>query len=364
MKILVTGSSGFIGRHLCLALRRHGLEYLSFDLGQSEEELEALLASADFVFHLAGVNRPSNPQEYYEGNYGLTQKLIDILIRHHHFIPIVFASSTQAELDNDYGKSKKMAEDALFASGLPVYVYRLSNVFGPGCRPHYNSVVATFCDNLRRGEALIVNDAEKVVCFHYVEDVVEAFMGILVHDPEGKKEILSVDKAYECSVAHLADLLSAYKAIIESSLHLPLLYGKFEYKLFKTLLSYLTDETMPLNFSEDHRGHFQELYKSKVYGQISENMAYPGVTKGGHYHTRKKEIFLTVIGQCEITQRNLETGALIVDEVSGDNPNPITILLGHSHQIKNIGAIPSYTLMWISEPYDPNDADTFVEAVE
>lgn len=359
MKILVTGSAGFLGRHLCEGLTRMGLEYVPLEAGHGEEEFAQALSSCDYVFHLAGVNRPGDVNEYYEGNYGFTKKIIDALIEAHHFIPIVFASSTQAERDNDYGKSKKMAEDALFASGLPCYVYRLSNVYGEGARPNYNSVVATFCHNLAHGLPLEVIEPEKHIAFHYVEDVCDEFLGVLVHEPEGKKKILSVSKTHECSVGHLAELLTSFKEAVESDAHLPLLHGEFEFTLFKTLLSYLSDPSMPLNASYDHRGYFKELYRSKTHGQISDNMAYPMVIKGGHYHARKREIFFTVIGEAEIKQKDLHTGELIVDRVSGENPRLVPIHLRCVHQIQNVGRIPSHTLMWVSEPYNPEDTDTF-----
>ena len=364
MKVLVTGAKGFIGKHMCLLLKRSGHDVFEYDLDSSLDELKEYVNNADFVIHLAGINRPLSIQEFYDGNANFTKRLIDLIIDSGKSIPVIMSSSIQASLDNDYGKSKKMGEDYLLNSGLPVYVYRLANAFGKWCRPNYNSACATFCYNIAHNLQIQIRDREYVVHFNFVEDICKTFLKDIDGDRKGKKEILYVNPTYDCSLGRLADLLYYFKNEIESDRHLPLLHDEFEFKLFKTFCDYLSDEGYSFNYAEDSRGSFDELYKSKKWGQISDNMAFPGITKGGHYHKYKKEIFYTVIGKSEIKQRNIDNNELIVDVVSGDNPNPINIRVGYTHQITNIGNINSHTIMWISEIYNPETHDTYKEPVE
>ena len=363
MNILVTGSNGFIGKHLCLKLTRQGYNVFSYDLENKEEDLRNYISQADFVVHLAGINRPLDNKEFYEGNTELTKKLIDLINSSGKQIPVIVSSSIQAELDNDYGKSKKMAEDLLFKSGLPVYVYRLANVFGKWCRPNYNSACATFCYNIAHELPIEIRDRSYVVHYNYIDDICDEFISVIKGKIKPKKKPLSVKPIYDCSLGQLADLLYYFKACIESEKHLPCIHSEFEFKLFKTFCNYLTDSNYRLNYAEDERGSFEELYKSEKWGQISENITHPGITKGGHYHTYKKEIFYTVIGECEIKQRDINTNETIIDVVSGDNPNPINIRVGFTHQIKNIGENNSHTIMWISEIYNDATHDTYREDV-
>ena len=365
MKILVTGANGFIGRHLCLKLDKLGYQVFKYDIDSSKEDLEKYLDSSDFIVHLAGINRPQNNEEFYNGNYNLTVLLVEMLKSRNKNTPIIFSSSIQAELDNDYGKSKKLAEDYLLSSGLPVYIYRLANAFGKWGRPNYNSACATFCYNIAHDLDITIRDRDYVVHYNYVDDIVDEFVKVIKQEEHnGEKDILSVKPVYDCSLGKLADLLYYFKQEIESDRHLPIIHDEFELKLFKTFCNYLSDEGYSFNYAEDDRGSFEELYKSKKYGQISDNIAFPGITKGGHYHTYKKEIFYTVIGKCEIKQRNLKTNEIIDDVVSGNNPNPIDIRVGYTHQITNIGNINSHTIMWISEIYNPETHDTYREDVE
>lgn len=364
MKVLVTGAKGFIGKHVCLKLKRLGHEVLEFDIENSEDSLKKFVNCTDFVIHLAGINRPLTTEEFYDGNTNFTKKLVDLILESKRNTPILISSSIQAALDNDYGKSKKLAEDYLFASNLPVYVYRLANAFGKWCRPNYNSACATFCYNIAHDLAISIRDREYVVHFNYIDDIVDEFVKVVnLEEHKGSKEILSVLPIHDCSLGKLADLLYYFKGEIESDRHLPLIHNEFELKLFKTFCNYLSDEGYSYNFAEDNRGSFEELYKSKKWGQISDNVSFPGITKGGHYHNYKKEIFYTVIGQCEIIQRKIGDDKLIIDKVSGDNPNPINIRVGYTHQITNIGKTNSHTIMWISEIYNPDTHDTYREDV-
>ena len=365
MNVLVTGSNGFIGKHMCLLLKRKGHTVFEYDLGSTEDELRDCISKADFVIHLAGINRPLTTEEFYNGNTNFTKKVVDLIKESGKNTPIIMSSSIQASLDNDYGKSKKMGEDYLFSSGLPVYVYRLANAFGKWCRPNYNSACATFCYNIAHNLEIQIRDREYVVHFNYVTDIVEEFLRVVeLKEHKGEKNILYVNPTYDCSLGKLADLLYYFKGEIESDRHLPIIHDEFELKLFKTFCDYLSEEGYTYNFAEDNRGSFEELYKSKKWGQISDNVAYPGITKGGHYHTYKKEIFYTVIGKSEIKQRDIKTNEMITDVVDGSHPNPINIRVGYTHQIKNIGDTNTHTIMWISEIYNPETHDTYREEVE
>lgn len=364
MKVLVTGSSGFIGKHMCLALERAGHIVLSFDKRNTEEELVNHIKECEYIIHLAGINRPLTSKEFFDGNTNFTIRLVELVKQYNPNVPFIMSSSIQAELDNDYGKSKKMAEDYLFDSGLPVYIYRLKNVFGKWCKPNYNSVCATFCYNTAHDIPVSIRDTDYIVHFNYIDDICDAFLSHISKDERtGSKDILYISKSYDCSLGNLAALLASYKAIVESDLHLPFLHSEFELKLFITFLDYLKDDKFKYNHASDERGSFTELYKNNKYGQISINMIYPGVTKGGHYHTYKDEMFYTVIGKSLIRQRNIKTNEMIVNEVSGKNPQRVKLIPYYTHDIKNIGESISYTLMWISEIYSDKTPDTYKEEV-
>ncbi len=364
MKILVTGSNGFIGKHMCLLLKRRGHEVLEYDLSSNEEELANYINSAEFIVHLAGINRPLTTEEFYDGNTNFTKKVVDLVKKSNKNTPIIMSSSIQAELDNDYGRSKKMGENYLFGSGLPVYVFRLANVFGKWCRPNYNSAAATFCYNIAHNLPIQIRDRNYVVHYNFVDDIVDTFLEVINGNIKQENRIYFVSPTYDCSLGKLADLLYYFKGEVESDRHLPLIHNEFELKLFKTFCDYLSDEGYSFNYSEDARGSFEEIYKSKKWGQISDNVSYPDITKGGHYHKYKKEIFYTVIGTCEIKQRKVGNEEIETAVVSGSNPNPIEIKVGYTHQIKNIGKTNSHTIMWISEIYNPDTHDTYKEDVE
>lgn len=364
MKVLVTGSKGFIGSHMVEHLKRANHEVFEYDLGDTESSLISFIQRADFIIHLAGVNRPLTNEEFYNGNTNLTKKLIDLTQRYNPEARIIANSSIQAELDNDYGRSKKMAEDALLCSGLAVYIYRFYNVFGRGCKPNYNSATATFCYNIAHNLDVFVRDPEYVVTYNYVDDICEEFInlvnGTIRRDLQA---ILYVKPQYSCSLGKQVQLLKYFKICVESNEHLPLIHDEYELKLFESFLWYLSDEGSSFNFASDQRGFFKELYKSKEHGQISLNMAYPGITKGGHYHTYKKEIFYPVIGHCVIRQRNIHTSEMIVNDVK-DNQSRINIIPKYTHEIINIGTENSYTLMWISEIYNEETHDTYRAPVD
>lgn len=360
MKILVTGAKGFIGKNLVVYLKRNGHEIFEYDIDSKEEDLKTYLKQADWLINLAGTNRPLTTEEFYEGNTNFVVKLVKLIKEINPKIKIIANSSTQATLDNDYGKSKKMAEDYWINSNLEVYIYRFHNVFGKWCKPNYNSAAATFCYNIAHDLPIQIRDRNYVVHYNYVDDISEEFVNLI----EGKilkncREILEICPVFDCSLGRLANLLNYFKKEIESERHLPLLHDEFEFKLFKTFCNYLSDEGYSFNFASDARGSFEELYKSKKWGQISDNMAYPGITKGGHYHTYKKEIFYTVVGESRIRQRNIENDDMREDIVSGNNPKLVDIIPYYTHEISNIGKTNTHTIMWISEIYSDQTPDTF-----
>lgn len=363
-KILVTGSKGFIGKTLVTYLKRDGYDIFEYDIDSNPKDLETYIKQADWLINLAGVNRPKDKEEFYEGNTRFIEKLIKLIKENNPKIKIIANSSTQATLDNDYGKSKKLGEELWLKSNLEVYIYRFHNVFGKLCRPNYNSVIATFCYNIAHDLAIEISDENHVVHFNFVDDICEEFQNLI----EGKisrncREILEICPVFDCSLGKLASLLKYFKNEIESDRHLPLLHNEFEFDLFKTFCSYLSDEGYSFNYAKDNRGAFEELYKSKKWGQISDNMAYPGITKGGHYHSYKYEIFYTVIGKSRIRQRNIENDELIVNIVDGNNPELVNIFPKYTHEITNIGDINTHTIMWISEIYSEKTPDSFKEEV-
>lgn len=363
-KILVTGSNGFIGKHMTKFLKRNGYEVFEYDLDKTEEDLKNYINEADFVVHLAGINRPLTTEEFYNGNSNFTKKLVDFLQISGKNTPIIMSSSTQAALDNDYGKSKKMGEDYLFSSGLPVYVFRLANVFGKWCRPNYNSAAATFMYNIAHDLPIEIRDPNYVVHYNYVDDIVNTFLECIRGHIGPSKNILSVAPIYDCSLGNLASLIKYFKASVESEEHLPKINSIFEYKLFVSFLDYLKDDSYSYNFAEDQRGSFEEVYKNAKYGQISVNIALPGITKGGHYHTYKNEIFMTVEGSCVTRLRKLGTTEILEFPQEENKSNKVNIAPYYTHDIKNVGNKNSATLMWISEVYTDQTPDTFREDVD
>ena len=360
MKVLVTGAQGFIGKHMVVHLSREGHEIFQYDINSTEEELVKYVKECDFIVHLAGVNRPLTVEEFYSGNTNFTKHLVDVIKENNKIVPIIMSSSVKASEDSDYGKSKLMAESFLLSSGLPVYVYRLNNVFGKWGRPNYNSASATFCYNIAHDLPISIRDRNFMVLYNYIDDICDEFIRVINSEFHlGSEKILYVSPTYECSLGRLADTLYYFKKEIESERHLPEIHNEFELKLFKTFCDYLSDEGMSFNFAKDNRGYFEEVYKSKKWGQISDNVSFPGICKGGHYHTYKKEIFYTIIGTCLIKQFNPETKEEIVDEVGENNNRQVKINVGYVHEITNIGDKDSHTIMWISEIYNPNTHDTY-----
>ena len=370
MKALVTGAKGFVGKNLCLELSRHeDVEIFRYDLDSTPKDLGRFAAECDFVFHLAGVNRPKNPAEYKSGNTGFTETLLDLLAPRK--VPVMLASSIQAELDNDYGRSKKAAEDAVFAygerTGAPVYVYRFANVFGKWCRPNYNSAVATWCHNIAHGLPIEVRDPKATVTLIYIDDLIASLISNLEpRTPNLKPQILSVSPSYTKTLGEIVDLIREFHAEPET-LMVPDQADGFAKKLYATYLSYLPEDgfSYPLTMHADDRGSFTEALHSAERGQVSVNISKPGITKGQHWHHTKHEKFLVVKGEGLIRFRKVDgSDAKILEyRVSGRKLEVVRIPPGYTHSIVNVGDDDMVTLMWANEVFDPAHPDTYREEV-
>ena len=371
MRVLVTGANGFVGKNLCLALGRiEGVEVFRYDLGNTRAELEEWAGACDFVFHLAGVNRPKDPAEFAKGNAGFTEELLSVLARRP--VPVLLSSSIQAALDNDYGKSKAAAEEAVRAygarMGAPVYVYRLANVFGKWCRPNYNSAVATWCHNIARDLPIQVRDPAATVTLVYIDDVVESFIGCL--EPRNtrntRNEFLSVEPSYTKSLGEIVELIRSFHDEPET-LDVPDQRDGFAKKLYATYLSYLPEDQFayPLTMHVDNRGSFTEILHTAERGQVSVNVSRPGITKGQHWHHTKHEKFLVVSGEGAIRFRKMDDPAaqVITYRVSGAKLEVVRIPPGYTHNIENLGMTDMVTVMWANEVFDPQRPDTFREEV-
>ena len=370
MKILVTGANGFIGKNLCLELINKGHIVLSYDIDKTKEDLENYIQVADFIIHLAGINRPLSVNEFYDGNTNFTKTFVDMIKKSGRTIPLLFSSTTQAELDNDYGVSKRMAEDYLFSfmeeTGNPVIIYRLTNVFGKWCKPNYNSVVATFCHNIANNLPIEIRDKKYEVKLIYIDDVVKEFIRqISNHHFSFAREIKEVLPTYDVSLGELADKLYGFRSTRELYF-VPDISGEFDRKLYATYLSYYPADNFAysLKMNIDQRGSFTEILKTLNDGQVSVNISKPGIIKGNHYHHTKNEKFIVVSGECEIKFRKIGAKEVFTYQVNGKKIQAVDIPPGYTHSIKNIGPTDSVTIMWASELFDKDNPDTYFEEVE
>ena len=369
MKILVTGAYGFIGKNLIAELKNRGYdEIYEYDLGCDERALDEYTKDCEFVFHLAGVNRPKDTKEFTEGNFGFTSVLLDKLKQNDNKATVLITSSIQALLDNPYGISKKAGEELMFnyskETGAKVYVYRLPNVFGKWCRPNYNSAVATFCYNIAHGLDITVNDPSVVMNLVYIDDVVNEFISAM----EGKPNIIEgygkVPTEHTVLLGKIAEMIQSFKDS-RKNLEVPLMADGFEKKLYSTYLSYLPldDLAYDLNMHIDNRGSFTEFLRTKERGQVSVNISKPGITKGNHWHNTKNEKFLVVKGKGRISFRKVGEDEVIDYFVSGEKLTVVDIPTGYTHSITNVGTEDMITVMWANEPFDPDKPDTYVENV-
>ena len=381
MKILVTGAKGFVGRNLCAQLRniRDGKarwyegvaveEIYEYDVDSSPEELEAWCRDADFVFNLAGVNRPKDPAEFMAGNFGFASTLLETLRRHGNRCPVMVSSSIQAALDNPYGESKRAGEELMFGyakeTGARVLVYRFPNVFGKWCRPNYNSAVATFCNNIANGLPITVNDPDVVLNLVYIDDVVDELIGALAGREHRRGDFCEVTVTHTVRLGDIVDLLHSFKEMREN-LQVPDLGDAFTKKLYSTYLSYLPAEGFkyPLKMNVDARGSFTEIIRTLDRGQFSVNVSRPGITKGEHWHHTKNEKFLVVRGHGLIRLRKIGTDEVVEFEVSGEKMEVVEMIPGYTHSIVNLSETEEMvTLMWANEAFDPGRPDTYFERV-
>lgn len=405
MKLLITGANGFVGKNLVAALesirdgkdRVHSIRELqvpselaifSYDVDSTLEELEQYTKEADFVFHLAGVNRPENPEDFKKGNVGFSEQLLTLLKKHKNTCPVLLSSSVQATLEgryagSEYGKSKLLGEELFFAygkeTGAEVFVYRFPNLFGKWCRPNYNSAVATFCHNMAHDLPIQVNDRNTELELLYIDDLLECFLDVLngkvsrceyrgvrtVPDEDGR--YCFVPTTFFVTLGEIVDLLEQFKKQPQTLLMPELPRDSFAKRLYTTYLSYLPKEKVcfPLKMNTDERGSFTELLKTAHCGQFSVNVSKPGITKGEHWHHSKWEFFIVVSGEALIQERKLGTEEVLEFRVSGEKIEAVHMLPGYTHNIINLSDTKDLvTVMWANETFDPDHPDTFFEKVE
>lgn len=380
MNILVTGALGFIGKNLIATLeairdgkdKSHGLandlNILPYDLNTDPALLDIYCMQADFVFHLAGVNRPKDVAEFMEGNFGFTSILLDKLKRHGNKSPILVTSSVQATLDNPYGQSKKAGEDLIFSyseeTGTPVYVYRLPNAFGKWSRPNYNSAIATFCYYIARGLPITITDRSIRLSLVYIDDIVAELIRAIKSEATRVGEFFEVRPVHQATLGEIADLLHSF---YESrfTLQVPKSDNPLVKKLYSTYLSFMPEDAFAYSLTThtDHRGSFTEVLRTPDRGQISINISKPGITKGNHWHHTKNEKFLVVHGQGVIRFRKIGEDKVIQYPVSGEDLKVVDIPTGYTHNIENLGKEDMVTLIWANEPFDPEKPDTYFEEV-
>lgn len=382
MNILVTGARGFVGQNLVSQLHniQNGkaknyavsgeiLSVFEYDVDSDPAELEIYCRQADFVFNLAGVNRPKERTEFMEGNFGFASTLLDTLKKYNNICPVMISSSTQAALDNPYGESKRAGEQLLFdygrETGARVLVYRFPNVFGKWCRPNYNSAVATFCHNIAHNLPIQVNDPTTIMNLVYIDDVVDELIAALSGQEHRKGNYCEVPVIHTITLGGIVEALKAFKGM-HANLGVPDLGDAFTKKLYSTYLSYLPREefTYPLRMNVDERGSFTEIIRTPDRGQFSVNISRPGITKGQHWHHTKNEKFVVVKGHGLIQLRKIGSGEVIEFEVSGDRIEVVEMIPGYTHNIINLSETEDLvTLMWCNECFDPDKPDTYFEKV-
>jgi UDP-2-acetamido-2,6-beta-L-arabino-hexul-4-ose reductase len=365
MKILVTGSRGFIGKNLIAELKhRKDTEVFEFSKETKLNLLDEYCKKADFVYHLAGVNRPKDQSEFMDGNYGFTLTLLETLKKYNNTCPVMVSSSTQAQLDNPYGISKKAGESLIFEyskeTGAKVLVYRLPNVFGKWCKPNYNSAIATFCHNVANGLRIDVNDPNVTMNLVYIDDVIAELVNALNESEHKVGEFCEIPIVHTITLGKIVELIYSFKKSREERT-ISDMSDQFTKKLYSTYLSYLPENqfSYELNMNIDHRGSFTEFIKTPDRGQVSVNISKPGITKGNHWHHTKNEKFLVVSGRGVIRFRKVDTDNIIEYFVSGEKLEVIDIPTGYTHNIENFGDTDMVTIIWANEYFDPEKPDTY-----
>lgn len=383
MKVLVTGAKGFVGKNLCAQLnnikegKAKNYAPLSvsavyeYDVDSTLDELDSYCKDADFVFNLAGVNRPQNQEEFMKGNFGFASTLLDTLKKYNNSCPVMISSSIQAELDNPYGESKRAGEELMFSyseeTGAKDLVYRFPNLFGKWCRPNYNSVVATFCNNIANDLPIQVNDPNVNLNLCYIDDVVDELISALSGREHREGRFCFVPTVHAVKLGEIVDLLDEFKNQPQTLVIPNIPDNSFAKKLYSTYLSYLPKEKVafPIKMNVDDRGSFTELIRTLNNGQVSINISKPGITKGQHWHHTKWEFFIVVAGKGLIQQRKVGTNEVIEFEVSGDKIEAVHMLPGYTHNIINLSQTENLvTVMWANELFDPNRPDTFFDPVK
>lgn len=381
MKILITGAKGFVGKNLVAELKniRDGkdksfnitneLEICEYDIDTDKSLLDGFCRDCDFVFNLAGVNRPENEEDFMNGNFGFASELLSTLKKYNNTCPVMLSSSIQASLQNPYGKSKKAGEDLFFEygreTGAKVLVYRFPNVFGKWCRPNYNSAVATFCNNIANDLPITVNDRNHKMTLVYIDDVVTELVNCLKGTETKDGDFCRVPTEHSVTLGEIVDLLYSFKESRETKAVPDMTDGGFSKKLYSTYLSYLpTDKfSYPLKMNVDSRGSFTEILRTVNNGQFSVNISKPGITKGNHWHHTKNEKFLVVSGKGVIRFRKIDEDKVYEYFVSGEKLEVVDIPVGYTHNIENLGDTDMVTFMWCNECFDPDKPDTFFEEV-
>lgn len=379
MKLLITGAKGFIGKNLVATLRntcviKEGNDggetttIYEYDRDTPPELLDQYCSDCDFVFHMAGVNRPLNDQEFTEGNVGSIFCLLEMLKKHKNRAPIVLASSIQAELDNPYGRSKKEGEELLTKygreNGVKVYIFRFSNIFGKWSKPNYNSVVATFCHNIANHMPVWISNRDTLIHLHYIDDIVSEMTAVLNgHVRPEEDGYCRCSQVYHITLGELADLIQSFRESRETLMVPDMTEHGFVKKLYATYLSYLPEKlfSYPLKMNVDGRGSFTEILRTADRGQFSVNVSKPGVTKGNHWHNTKNEKFVVLSGKALIQLRKIGEEEVLSYHVSGDNLEVLDIPPGYTHTIKNVGDCDLITFMWCSECFDLERPDTIFE---
>ena len=368
MRIVVTGSGGFIGKNLCLRLKENELyEVLEISRETSKEQVSLFLSQADFVFHLGGVNRPKDPADFQNGNVDLTSFVVETLERHGRHIPLVLSSSTQVDQDNDYGKSKlaaeKIVEEYSKRNRASHYIYRLPNVFGKWCKPNYNSFVATFCYNIMNDIELSIHDPDAEVTLVSIDDVCESFLQLLTEMPRSGRQIVGPE--YITTVGEVATILTSFKSS-RDDLIIEHVGTGLTRLLYSTFLSYAPTDWFSYSIPShsDERGMFCEMLKTKDSGQFSFFTAHPGVTRGGHYHHTKTEKFLVIKGNARFRFRHILTDEEFIVDTSGKNPTIVQTTPGWSHDITNNGDDELMVMLWANEIFDHDKPDTIASIIQ
>lgn len=370
MKILVTGSKGFIGKNLIAELKNQNMtDIYEYDVDSNVDDLVKFTQDCEIIFHLAGINRPTDESEFIKGNYGFTSTLLNLLQKHNNKCPIVLSSSIQAELDNPYGKSKKAGEDLLFQYSFEtnsrVIIYRFTNVFGKWCKPNYNSVIATFCHNINNDLPILINNPNAILNLIYIDDLVAELIKSITGDENRRGNFCYVEPTYSINLRTIADLLYSFKNS-RMDLSIPNTEDEFTKKLYATYLSYIPHTSLSYNLKMniDSRGSFTEFLKTNDRGQLSINISKPGIIKGNHWHMSKNEKFLVVSGKGVIRLRKIDENQVIEHFVSGDSLQVVDIPPGYTHNIENLGTSDMVTVIWVNEIFDPAKPDTYYMEVD